>query len=108
VWSPTLLSSPSHSCDDRYFHQLDYTLALGINILILSCGNGNVRVSDLKLETVIVIIGILFSIKQVLQREFFRLQVIDSDNLDSLICLNKIVVGSDDSLDLEYSTTAYL
>ena len=42
---------PSNFCD-RYFHQLDDTLSLGINNLILSCGNFNVRISDLELETV--------------------------------------------------------
>jgi hypothetical protein len=96
TYNPVL---PSYFSDDRYFNQLDDPLVLGNNRFILSCGNCNVRISDLELKTVTVIPKILYGIKQVLRREFFRLQVIDSDNLDSLICLNKVVVGSDNSLD---------
>jgi hypothetical protein len=49
LWSPTLLSFPSHFCDDRYFHQLYAIVVLGINFFILSCSNRNMGMSDLKL-----------------------------------------------------------
>ena len=49
LWSPTLLSFPSHFCDDRYFHQLYDTLPFVINKFILSCSNRNMGISDLEL-----------------------------------------------------------
>ena len=49
LWSPTLLFFPSHFCDDRYFHQLYATLVIGINPVIMSCSNRNMRISDLEL-----------------------------------------------------------
>jgi hypothetical protein len=52
LWSPTQLIFHSHFCDDRYFHQLDAAFELEINFLIIICSNRNVRMSDLKLETV--------------------------------------------------------
>ena len=70
---------PSQFCD-RYFHQLDATLAI-TKFFILSCSNHYVGIIYLKLETVSKIPNKLFSIKQVQYREFQLIHVIDSDYL---------------------------
>jgi hypothetical protein len=52
---------PSHFCI-RYFYHLYAALKFAINFLILSCSNDYVWISDFKLETVIEIALMLFSL----------------------------------------------
>ena len=71
VCSPTLLSSASNFCYDRYFHQIDPTLVLcRTNTLIISCSNRNVRMTDLKLDIFRLTPIEIFIFKQVPYREF--------------------------------------
>ena len=84
---------------DRYYHQFDGSLHFSFFILlILSRSNKNLRRSDKYLETV-SIIGIIFTLEQVLDFELILLQVIDSEKLKSVVsCFENVVVRSHDSL----------
>ena len=60
--------APSNFCN-WHFHHLNASLKVVVNHLILSGSNEYVRMSDLKLETVIEIAPTFFSLEQVLDRE---------------------------------------
>ena len=84
---------------DWLFHDVNATLEFVFIPLILRSCDVNVRIRDQKCETVSLIHTIII-VEEVLDRVLVRLQVIDSQYLDSLFkCPENEFIGSHDSLD---------
>jgi hypothetical protein len=100
---PVKVLLPSREC---YFHQLDACLVFSIKQLILSSCNNYLRRIHLCMEAISFILDIIFNFEQVLDCEFFWLQVPNSEKLNSIFCSENVAVH--DSLYWNYSIIADL
>ena len=82
---------------------MNAALEFAVSPLIMSSGNHNVALGDLKLETVGKVAPFYFGLGQVLESEFLFIQVLEIEYFDTLcLRLDNVVIRRHDSFDLAY------
>ena len=93
---------------NRYFRQLYASVVFPFYVLILNSCNDYMRRTGLNLETVSIIGVIIFNFEQVLDCEFFFLQVIANKLLKSIVSFENEVFTAHNSLYRIYSVITNL